>query len=126
MAKNILYPGPGVSLKLAVPAGVVSGDPVIIGTPTFHVLNGVVITDRDSNGEATVKLPVMFVADLPVYGQDDEGDAAVEIGNTVWIDFTTLQLSLTGDGSYGIALEAVASGQTETILVAVIVGLAMM
>lgn len=50
MAKNEKY-ADGNELQLAVIAGTVSGGPVIVG-----MLVGVAVTDRDANGNASVKL----------------------------------------------------------------------
>lgn len=112
MAQNISYPGPGVALLLAVDSGVESGDPVVIGT----AIRGVALTDRDASGNATVKLPFMFVATLAVVGADGNGNATVSIGDQLYLDGTAVNKD-TGGKALGVALEAVVSGQTTEILV---------
>lgn len=117
MADNIKYPGPGVSLNVAVPANTVSGDPVEIVD-----LHGVALTDRDSSGNATVKFPFMFVADVLVEAVNNSTGSAVAIGDKLYYDSAaTIKInkdSTAGKG-FGYALETVTSGGSDTIQVGV-------
>lgn len=117
MARNILYPGPGVSLNLDVAALTASGDPVLIGT-----IPGVAQTDRDALGKATVKLPFMFVVELDVEAVVNAGDSAVVIGDQLYYDTAaTIKINkdVTAGVAYGKALGAIDAGSHATILVGV-------
>jgi hypothetical protein len=116
MATNIKYPGPGVSLNLAVSAGVVSGDAVQIGK-----IHGVAVEDRGSDGYAVVKLPYMFVADLAVEAVDNDSNSAVSIGDELYYDSAaTIKINKDNvNGVFiGLALEAITSGSNDTIMIA--------
>lgn len=104
---------------LCANATVQSGDPVAVGQ-----LPGVALTDADdtvaNDGECTVQFNGVF--DLEVVGTSDDGttDAAVGVGDIVYIDTDgTLNVDATNGIRFGYALEAVASGATTTIKVKV-------
>jgi predicted RecA/RadA family phage recombinase len=104
---------PSISRNLAVPAGVVSGDPVLIGA----ALVGVAETTIDTNGNAVVKLATGRVWSLPVKGVDQVGNSAVAIGDQLYIVMAdTPHLSKKNTGvKFGKALGTVIAGATTTI-----------
>lgn len=103
MAKNRRYAG-AFQLSLPVASGTVSGDPVLIGDS----LPGVALTDRDSDGEATVRMIGAFSVEV-VAG------AAMAVGDSVYIDAATGVLSDTDTGVFfGYLLEAIAGASTVT------------
>lgn len=111
MATNMIYKN-GIMLEMAVPVGTVSGDPVVLGNFT-----GVALTDRNTAGNASVKTDGVF--DLSVKAINDSGDSAVAIGDTIfWLTGDTPKLSKKNSGTaFGVALEIVALGATDTIKV---------
>ncbi len=117
MAKNIIY-DEGVQLSLAAtdPATPASGDPVLVGQ-----LPAVALTDERSDGTTTVK--TNGGADLSVKGQEWNGTAlanvAVAAGDILYYTAgRTPVLDKDNRGvRFGYALEAVASGATDTIQV---------
>jgi hypothetical protein len=116
MAKNIIYePGDKLSVVCSNPATPASGDPVRYGN-----LTGLALTDEGDGGNVATETTVdfgPFVADLSVKGVDDNGNSAVAVGDALWyVDADTPKLSKKSSGYfYGIALEAVGSGLTDTI-----------
>lgn len=110
----------GIARKLAVAAGVVSGDPVAIGT----ALVGVAETTRDSAGNAIVRLPNMPIFSMSVKGIDGSGAIAVAIGDKLYNTMAdTPHLSKKTTGVYwGVALGPVGSGLTATIDVQMVPG----
>ncbi len=111
---------PGIARKLAVAAGVVSGDPVAIGT----ALIGVAETTRDAAGNAVVRLPNMPIYSFSVKGIDGGGNHAIAIGDKIYNTMAdTPHLSAKATGVYfGVALGAVGSGSTTTIDVMLVPG----
>jgi hypothetical protein len=111
---------PGIARKLAVAAGVVSGDPVVIGT----ALTGVAETTRDADGNAIVRLPNMPIYAFSVKGIDGSGNSPVAIGDKLYNTMgDTPHLSKKATGVYfGVALGAVGSGLTATIDVMLVPG----
>lgn len=83
MAGNIIFED-GNQLKLAVPAGVVSGDPLTFGNQPC-----VALTSRDSDGNATVKFDGVALLEL--------ANAVAE--DAVYIDPSALTLTLTDTAS---------------------------
>lgn len=115
MSKNVRYygDGSGFTMKMAVTANASSGD--------SEVLNDLVvdlITDADSNDEATVRIPCPYAVEVSVTGADSVGNAAIAIGEKVYNDAGTINKDATNGVFYGYALEAVSSGATSSILVA--------
>lgn len=112
MADNFIQDGKKVTL--AVVSGIESGEPVVVGD-----LHGVATIDRDTAGYATVDLgPAVY--DLSVTATSSTGDAAIEIGDPIYINPDTF--ALTNDATkkfFGHAFEAVAKGATSTINVRV-------
>ena len=111
MAQNEL--APGIGEYLAVPSGVKSGNPVLIGA----TLVGVAQTDRDSAGYATVQIRPGTIWNLSVKGVDGGGNSAVAIGDKLYITLAdTPPISKKTSGVlFGKALGAVTGGATATI-----------
>ena len=110
-----------VTYRLAVGATIVSGDPVEIVD-----LHGIAITDYNeptADGKATVELNgVQAVYDVLVEAVNNSGNTAVAIGDTIYYDTAaTIKLNkdVTNGKKFGYALEAITSGSSDTIYVAV-------
>jgi len=112
MATNIKYePGWSLNLTCTKPDAPDSGDPVRIGN-----LTGIAITDEDAAGKTTVNAGP-FVAEFAV---KDNGNTGIAVGAPLWYhDDATPALDNVSAGGYyyGIALEAISTGQTATIQV---------
>jgi len=109
MTTNMIYKK-GDVLEIAVPSGITSGDPVVVGN-----LTGVALTDRDSDGNASVKFNGVF--DLSVEAIDGSGNSAVAVGDVIyWTTGDDPVLNKKTSGTiYGVALEAITAGSTDTI-----------
>jgi predicted RecA/RadA family phage recombinase len=108
MAKNTEYE---FAFKLHVPVaeGKKSGDPVLVG-----VMPGVCLTDRDSNGEATVQFVGAFR--LKVIGKEGSENKEIKFGEKVFIDSEgKLTKKESGNTLFGYVLKAVASGKEESV-----------
>lgn len=115
---EVFQRGGGLVLRLAVPSGIVSGDPVQIG----H-LHGVAETTRDTAGYASVYIPYNAVYDLTVEAKDGAGNSAVAVGDRLYYDTAeTIKINKDFDNGrpFGIALEAVTSGASAVIRVALV------
>lgn len=101
----------GKQFNIAVPSGVTSGDPTLVGS----LLPCVALTDRDSSGNATIDCDGIY--DLSVKGVDDNGNSAVAVGDRLyWTTGDTPKINKKISGAlFGFALEAVGSGSTATI-----------
>jgi hypothetical protein len=112
MAKNIKYePGWRKDYVCTKPDKPVSGDPVRIGNMT-----GIALTDEDAAGKTMVNTGP-FVAEFSV---KDNGNTGIAVGAPLWYhDDATPALDNVSAGGYyyGIALAAIATGQTATIKV---------
>jgi predicted RecA/RadA family phage recombinase len=108
MAKNEVYED-GDSIPIAVPATVVSGDPVVVGE-----LVGVAITSRDAAGLVSLRRKGVF--SLTVTGAITLGAPvyAVVSGGLV----TSLTATATSNTRFGVALAA----QAATGLIPVLIG----
>ena len=94
-----------------------SGDAVIFGEGNIPC---VALTDQDADDEVTVQFGQAFVVyDIPVVGADGAGNAAVAAGDLVYFDTDAINADDANGSAYGTALEAVASGATTTVRVAV-------
>ena len=98
----------GNVLTLAVTAGKTSGDFDLVGT-----IPVVLLSDRDSSGNAECALTGVF--DLSVTGADGSGNSAVAVGDIIYHDTDTLNVDDANGVEFGVALEAVTSGATDTI-----------
>ena len=115
MADNIRFQGEGwLRLEMTAGIGLQSGDVAVIGAGLTVDL----ITDADAVGVATVMFPCSYVTEHPVVGEDDQGNAAVNIGDPVYIDGTDINADAAGGVFYGYALGAVLAGATTTIQIA--------
>lgn len=117
MATNEIFQGYHLSVACSDPTTPASGGPVRFGT-----LTGVALTDEGAGGNDAAKTTVDFgptTYDLSVKGVDDSGNSAVAVGDSIfYVDADTPKLSKKSSGYFfGIALEAVGSGQTDTIRV---------
>ena len=114
MATNFKRFSHALNLEVAVASGTTSGDVVAVGQ-----MVGVAITDRDSSGNAVVAFPFAYTVDVAVTGEDAAGAAAVAIGDRLYLDSGAVNKDATNGVPFGFALEAVSSGATSTIEVAV-------
>lgn len=118
MAKNKIFPDARqLSLVCTAPAVPVSGDPVLVGQ-----IPGVALTDERTDGTTSVDMQGVF--DLSVQGVDAvPANVAVAVGDIVYYDAASPGAKLNRDATngvrFGYALEAVASGATDTIRVKV-------
>jgi predicted RecA/RadA family phage recombinase len=109
MARNRRYED-GKQFPVTVPSGVVSGDPIVVGT-----LPGVAVVDRRSDGTATCDFAGVY--DLSVKGHDGTANAPIAEGATIYYNSgATPKLNVQVAGvRFGYALTPVVSGATTTI-----------
>jgi predicted RecA/RadA family phage recombinase len=115
MATNIIYhPGDAIPVTVSDPATPASGDPVRAGS-----MPGVALNDEESGGTTAVLFDC--VADLNVNAVNQAGNSAVAVNDKIYYtDADTIKLSKKNTGYFfGIALEAISSGSSGTINVAV-------
>lgn len=113
MAKNVIFDkGDQLSVAVSHPATPVSGNPVRVG-----VIGGVALTDERTDGTTSVKFN--GVVDVSVKAINGGGNSAVAVGDQIYyVDADTPVLSKKNTGAvYGVALEAITSGATDTIRV---------
>ena len=116
MADNLVYkPGYQLSVVCSSPTTPASGDPVRYGN-----LTGLALVDESAGGNASGYTTVdfgPFIADLSVKAVDANGNSAISVGDALWYtDGDTPKLSKKASGYfYGFALEAIDSGDTDTI-----------
>lgn len=104
---------PVLTLRVAAtaPTTPASGDPVLLGR-----LPGVALTDEDTDGKITMDIgPSIFA--LSVEANDGAADSAIAAGDILYYKVgATPVLNKNSTGvSFGVALEAVTSGETATI-----------
>lgn len=134
MARNVVYHHID-TLFLAVPSGISSGDPFAdgpLGTNGQVGISGVALTDRDANGNATLKTSPKTVVRCSVSATTDDSSpavgGAVNRGDKIFKNASTELLSKDVDGVFfGWALgtrdddgaypdgELIASAQTDDI-----------
>lgn len=117
MATNRVHEhGKNLLLVCSSPATPASGDPVLIGQ-----IPGVALADEQTDGYTSVQMDGVF--DLSVQGHDDAAaNVAVAVGDILYYDAAAtvkLNKDATNGVRFGYALEAVASGATDTIQVKV-------
>lgn len=117
MATNVRYDKrSGVRLELTVGASQDSGDVIFLNDMPVFLLE-----DSDSDNKATVEIiGAGLVADLAVKGADGGGNVAVAVGDAIYKDGTEFNRDATNGTLIGYALEAVNSGSTTTIQVALV------
>lgn len=117
MATNEIYNELILSLAASHPTSPSSGNPCRVGKAT-----GVALTDEDSDGNTTIDFK-MKVWDLSVKAENDSGNSAVSLFDALYyvdadVDDGTGTLSKKDSGYFfGYALEAISSGETDTIRV---------
>ncbi len=121
MATNRIQPNSrGLSVTLDHPASVSSGQPCRHGIQT-----GVALIDEQTDGTTVVDFIDGVVYDLSTKGIDDDGNAAITDGDALYYVDADISagagfLSAKKSGYFfGIALESVGSGSTDTIRVRV-------
>lgn len=110
MATNVIF-YPGEHLSLPVIADTVSGDPVVLGSN----LPGIALTDRDSDGNASVLLAGVGEFTITF-------TAARAIGDLIYITTATYALSdAAGAGKvvYGVLLTTVAGATEEVVRISI-------
>lgn len=116
MATNIVRePGWNLSVVCSDPTTPASGDPV-----RFGELTGIALTDEGGGQNDATKTSVYFgpcVVDVSVKAVDGSGNSAVAVGDSIfYVDADTPKLSKKASGYlFGIALEAIDAGGTDTI-----------
>ncbi len=113
MASNRVYEdGDRLGLVCTDPAVPVAGDPVICGT-----IAGVAVNDEAADGETVVDMKGVYR--LSVKGINAGGNVAVAVGDQIfYTSADTPKLSKKATGVlFGVALEAIDSGLTASILV---------
>lgn len=115
MATNLVYDNRAdLRLQLTVGASKTAGSYIALNDLWVLLLE-----DSDSNNKATCILPgLSTVANLSVVGADNAGNAAVAVGAKVYWDAAEFNVDATNGTFVGYALEAVSSGETTTIQVA--------
>ena len=115
MAKNLIYnETDAIGVVCSHPTTPASGAPVRFGEMT-----GVALVDENDDGKTVVDFTPGKVWDLSVKGVDGEGNSAVAVGDKIYyVDADTPVLSKKATGRFfGFAMEAISSGETDTIRV---------
>jgi hypothetical protein len=119
MPTNRVYPeGKHLSVVVTNPTGPLSGQPLRVGYRT-----GVALTDEGEGGNAATQTTVDFGAAVWKLSVTDHGGAGIAAGDALfYVDGAGDAAGTIENDSagyfFGFALEAVAAGQTATILVA--------
>jgi len=103
-----------VTMDLAVPASVASGDVVAINAMVVYAQE-----DRGGDGKASCMLPGYFAETILVYGRTDGAGSAVAIGDRLYADTADGQINKdnTNGVAFGFALGTVTSGSSAEIMV---------
>ena len=104
-----------ITWYVPAPASTEAGDTIQIGSGNMIAFAQ---TDRDSDGYCWATIPAFFVEKISVTAEDDSGDSAVAIGDTLALDSTVVNKDTTNGTDFGVALEAIDSGETAEIWVA--------
>lgn len=107
MATNEVYED-GDSIPITVPAGVVSGNPVVVGE-----LVGVAVNDRQSDGLVTLRRKGVFNLTVSVATTLGQPVYAVVAAGLV----TSLNVTAAGNTRFGIALAAQAGSGIIPVLI---------
>jgi predicted RecA/RadA family phage recombinase len=115
MAKNFVRDGK--KMQMPTVTGAESGDAFVVG----GYLPCVLLTDAGTASPYNATVQTEGVFDLSVKGEDGGGNAAVTVGDMLyWTDKDTALNKDSSEDPFGIALEAVTSGETATINVLLI------
>src|SRR5688572_3759843 len=98
----------GKVLRVTVPSPTASSDPVAIGG-----MSGVALTDYGTDGKATVDFGGVY--DLEVVASNVAGNVAVAEGDALYISAAGVISKAATGTFFGYALEAIDSGETDTI-----------
>jgi predicted RecA/RadA family phage recombinase len=110
MATNFVRDGKKMQMPTAT--GAKSGDAFVIGGSLPCVL----LTDAEAAAPYNATVQTEGVFDLSVTGEDGTGSSAVVVGDMLyWTDKDTALNKDSSKDAFGIALEAVGSGETDTI-----------
>jgi hypothetical protein len=117
MATNVVYDKrSAVQVELTVGASKSSGDVVVLNDMPVFLLE-----DSDSSNLATVQLiGCGLVVDLSVVAEDGLGNSAVAVGDAIYQDGSAYNKDSINGFKIGYALEAITSGSTSTIQVALV------
>lgn len=110
MATNFIRDGK--KMQMPTVTGAESGDAFVVG----GYLPCVLLTDAETASPYNATVQTEGVFDLSVKGEDGSGNAAVSVGDMLyWTDKDTALNKDSSEDPFGIALEAVGSGETDTI-----------
>ena len=112
MAQNINL-GEGLQFyEPSVPEGTKSGDPLVLG----DVIPVIAITDRDTNGGATVVANDRIIAKVAVHAVDaNDAGVAVARWDKLYKDGNKINKDSTNGVLFGYAMGTVAAGETAII-----------
>jgi len=110
MATNFVRDGK--KMQMPTVTGAESGDAFVVG----GYLPCVLLTDAETASPYNAIVQTEGVFDLSVKGEDGSGNTAVAVGDLLyWTDKDTALNKDSSEDPFGIALEAVGSGETDTI-----------
>jgi predicted RecA/RadA family phage recombinase len=117
MAQNYINSGRVIHAAATAPTTPTSGDPLVVGT-----IPGVALTDEGDGGNASGECSIATegVFDLEVEAVDNSGNSAVAIGDKIYYEAgETIVLNKDNVSGvlFGKALEAITSGESDTIKV---------
>lgn len=107
MARNERFDN-GDHLRVTVPAGVDSGEPVVVG-----VLVGVALINRDADGEVVIDRKGVY--DLEVTGAIDQGAIVYAVVGSGLV--TSLTATVGSNTRFGVALATQAATGTIPVLI---------
>lgn len=105
--KNFVQKGEMVDV-VGPTGGLLSGDPCVFG-----VLPGIAVGDIAAGAKGVIATRGIF--NLSVKAVDASANSAVAFGNRIYMDSGELNKDATNGVSFGVALGAVAAGETGTI-----------
>ena len=115
-----LIQGVGTVIQVLAGAAYSAGDPIMVGD---QGLVGFCIEDIASAATGSVLIPPCIIVDTPVKGHDGTSNAAIAIGDMVHFIAGDAFMDVTvANKTVGYALEAVGSGSTTTVQVAMYQG----
>lgn len=109
MATNEIFKD-AEQIQLTVGASVAARTPMVVGNIPVMTL-----TATGSSGTTAATCLLKGVVDVSVHGADGSGNSAVAVGDIVYYDSTELNVDDTNGVRWGYALEAISSGDTDTI-----------